>query len=352
MFEIINYGGLLGKTAGVYAKRVTAEEFAELKSKNSAEEIVSFLKSHKGYAEILAEFSEHDFDREKLERKLTMTLERDFGMLYRYTTQADMDLLKYFVIKNDIEQILKYIRLIMAKNTDAYSYEPTALITHLSRLDFDKFKLSRTIDEFIESLSHSVYYPILLPFKSKEEIDYTQLESALLTYYYKKFIKLINSHKNSDVKRNLLRFVHTFLDMKNFTNILRCLYVNQDRQSIYGYLMPFSSDTASKQLVGAMINAHSYSEAFSLLLDSRYRHYFEFNLDDGAKFIENYYLEYEYKFARKTISELSPNVSLVVAYLVYKDLEIKNIVHLIEAKSYNLSNEETEQFLIGIKKAG
>lgn len=352
MFEIVKYGGLLGKTAGVYAKRITAEQFAEMKQKATAEEIVAMLKSHKGYAEILSEFSERDFDREKLERKLTMTLERDFGMLYRYTAQADMDLLKYFVIKNDVEQILKYVRLMLAKKADTYSYEPTSLITHLSRLEFSKFKLSGTLDEFIESLSRTPYYAVMLPYKGKDEFDYTHLEVALLTYYYKKFLKLIEGHKNSDVKKSLLGFVHTYLDMKNFTNILRCIYVNQDRQSIYGYLMPFSSDAVSKQLVSAMINAHSYSEAFSLLLDSRYRHYFEFNLDDGAKFIENYYLEYEYKFAKKTISELSPNVSLVIAYLVYKDLEIKNIVHLIEAKSYNLTNEETEQFLIGVKKAG
>ena len=44
MFEIVKYGGLLGKAAGVYAKRITAEQFAELKQKSTPEEIVAFLK--------------------------------------------------------------------------------------------------------------------------------------------------------------------------------------------------------------------------------------------------------------------------------------------------------------------
>ncbi|MBR2742569.1 MAG: V-type ATPase subunit [Clostridia bacterium] len=352
MFEIVKYGGLLGKAAGVYAKRITAEQFAEMKQKTTAEEIVAMLKAHKGYSDVLAEFSERDFDREALERKLSMTIEQDFGMLYRYTTQSDADLLKYFVIQNDVEQILKYVRLIQAKKTDTYSYEPTTFITHLSRLEFSKFKTCQTLDEFIESLSRSPYYNIMLPYKAKEAFDYTHLEGALMTYLYKKFLKLIEDHKDSGVRKELSKFVKTLLDMKNFTNVLRCLYVGQDRQSIYGYLLPFSSDASAKQLVNSMINAHSYEEGLAMLMDSRYKKYFDTGADEGDKFIESYYLEYEYKFAKKTIAGLAPNVSLVVAYLVYKDLEVKNIIHLIEAKSYDLTNEETERFFIGGRKAG
>ncbi|MBQ1435642.1 MAG: V-type ATPase subunit [Clostridia bacterium] len=352
MFEIVKYGGLLGKAAGVYAKRITSEQFAEMKQKTSAEEIVALLKSHKGYSEVLSEFSERDFDREALERKLSMTIEHDFGMLYRYTAQSDAELLKYFVIKNDVEQILKYVRLIQANRTDTYSYEPTSFITHLSRLEFSKFKTNRTLDEFIESLSRSQYYNIMLPYKTKDSFDYTQLEGALMTYLYKRLLKLVEGHKDSHVRKELSKFLKTLLDMKNFTNVLRCLYVGQDRQSIYGCLLPFSSDATAKQLVNSMINAHSYEEGLALLMESPYKKYFDTDSDEGTKFIESYYLEYEYKFAKKTIAGLSPDVSLVVAYLVYKDLEVKNIIHLIEAKSYNLTSEETERFFVGSKKAG
>ncbi|MBQ3378714.1 MAG: V-type ATPase subunit [Clostridia bacterium] len=352
MFEIVKYGGLLGKAAGVYAKRITSEQFAEMKQKTSAEEIVAQLKSHKGYSDVLSEFSERGFDREALERKLSMTIEQDFGMLYRYTTQSDADLLKYFVIQNDVEQILKYVRLLQAKKTETYSYEPTSFITHLSRLEFSKFKTSQTLDEFIESLSQTPYYSIMLPYKTKEGFDYTHLEGALMTFLFKKFLKLIEGHKDPGVRKELSKFVKTFIDMKNFTNVLRCLYVGQDRQSIYGYLLPFSSDTAAKQLVNSMINAHSYDEGLALLMDSPYKKYFDTGADEGSKFIESYYLEYEYKFAKKTITSLTPSVALVVAYLVYKDLEVKNIIHLIEAKSYDLTTEEMERFFIGAKKAG
>jgi len=352
MFEIVKYGGLLGKAAGVYAKRITPEEFAEMKQKASAEEIVAQLKAHAGYSDILSEFSERDFDREKVEHKLTMMLERDFGMLYRYTTQADKDLLKYFITKNEVEQILSYVRFIVAERTESYTYEPTSLIANMSCVDFSKFKTVKTFDEFIELLAGTPYHSILLAYKGKERLDYTHLEVALLTYHYKKFKDLIKKHAKGSAKKNLTAFLNTYLDMKNFTNILRCIYINQDRQSIYGYLMPFSSDAASKQLVGSMINASTYQEAFSLLAESRFGSYFKTTAEDGTKYIETHYLEYGYKFARETIGKLEANVGLVVAYLVYKDLEIKNIVHLIEAKSYNLSPEAIEPFLIGVKKAG
>jgi vacuolar-type H+-ATPase subunit C/Vma6 len=99
--------GATGKQKVCLQTELRMSDYADLKSKTSVYDIVSFLKNHPGYEKLLSNVSERTIDRISLESILRKKVQTDFIKLLKFTNEDDRKFLKYYVYQNVVDQILK-----------------------------------------------------------------------------------------------------------------------------------------------------------------------------------------------------------------------------------------------------
>ena len=336
---------LLAKARAKYGKRLKKEDYNALVSCSSVVDIAAYLKDKTAYGQFLSGIDVNTIHRGQLESLIIKKNYFDVDLLSQYDMTNGAEFAHYIVFKN-------IIRLLMAKlmsissNLEFTSFiqeDSIDLLTWHSRLDIKKIQNAKTYSELIQALSPSEYAQVLSEFKLEEgkDVDFFLVGTRLYKRAYEKAFIAV-SHTGSTCKKELKELLGSFIDIDNFSRILRMKGTyNCSADFISDNL--FSGGNLKQKALDKIINSEDTKQAT-----------LEFNDTYIGKQVKN--LSY------KTPSELvdkfrfiksrhnmffSTNAPVVLlSYIFLSEIEISNIYHIIEGVRYKLEKSLIEELLI------
>ena len=98
----------MAKCRALYGKRLTLQDYNNLMNCKGINDIVSYLKTRTVYSSVF-ESANSDMSSFQVEELLKIHLLESFEKVSKYEISTGVEFYKYFIIKNDIQQILRFL---------------------------------------------------------------------------------------------------------------------------------------------------------------------------------------------------------------------------------------------------
>jgi len=346
MMPSFSSNAILAKSKAMYGRRLTEQNYNDLLNCRNVSEVATYLKARTSYSDIFEGIATAAIHRGRLEDMLKKRLLRQYTSLCRYEKSIGQNFYKYFIVKNDITQILNCVRLLYAGHPGDYLFSMPAFFNDHTELDLFKLASITSFADLLDALDGSDYKEILEPFEKTFHDNRSNLyiEAALYRYFYDQVSELtIEKLKGKHLER-ILDVFRIQSDMRTIVNIYRLKrFLNADDDLLRQFMIPDISNLKKKQLA-QLINAPTAEEVLKRLNLTPYGRLLEkidFNYIEGAT------QKILYSWNLKTFRFSSDPTVVMFCYISLAENEINNITHIIEGVRYNVPADEIREMLIG-----
>ena len=337
---------LHAKVCAMYGKRLKREDFTDLLSKNSLEDITVALKEHHAYGPVLTAIDPSLVHRGHLEAVLKKEYFRDLLKLFHYLGREDQKFLRIVIRRYEIEEILWCLGRLHDPGVSRagfvdYKYE---YFDRYSDLNFEKLSVLKDEKELIEALADTPYGSILAALPDKTgRISYATAEHHLHSYYFKVLFADLKKRYGDQKASRIEKTVGIEVDTINILLIyrLRILFRLPEEQTKQ-YLFE-ACYKLRPEMKKALLAADTEEQFVEALRATPYR----FIADNaGGITFQNAVHAYADRSARKIIHFSRHPVALILAFLVLKETEMRNLKTVIEGCRYHTPQEELASYLI------
>lgn len=339
---------IMAKIRSMYGYRFTEKDFLNLLNKKNESEIASFLQTKKLYADSLYGINVKAIHRGQLEVLLRTNIFQRISKLVRYMEGNGKHLVHHLISNTEIELLMMKIRTL--SSGDALSREE--LITHMplyfseySSFDFMQLSDVRNYEELLALIKNTAYYAVLKNYSQKpiEDLDFITLEHHLHRHMDEETMQVIAKECDKDTKDKMQEMIRISVELENIRIIYRLKkYFNASAEQI----LPLLSDQAAfihRQTILDWINHLSADQILEELQKTRYKRYIG---NSRFQYIEHFTKRIQYELSRHYIyQELNANI-LLFAYIHLSEIEIQNLIDIVEAVHYGISQEKIKGLLI------
>ena len=335
----IKYGGICSKVKAMYAKRLHKQNYIDLLSKSSVADVASYLK-HTSYSYVFDMRDERTLHREELETLLKQSLQKDLTKLKHFAGQEEKGLLDTYFSKSELQYILTVIRY-LGNQAIRDKSSIVAALANTSNYSTGVMELiqANNFEEFLLLLKKTPYADVFYGMDFSQ-MDYATIETILSARFYTILLSASEKYLSNTDCVMLKRQIGTTIDMKNISCIIR-LKKYFPNVEIRKYLLPFGKILKQDKLQELLQSSNIYETLHEL--SPIYYNYFS---KDQSDYHENRLL---YDFDKSVMLSAQPSISVVLAYLSLKEIEIKNIIHIIEGIRYQNYADDIRKRLIGIE---
>ncbi len=345
--KILEYklNAIMAKARAMYGKRLSLQDYSALCSCRSATEIVSYLKGRTAYADAFENTVTAGIDEGYVEFLIKKLSYNRFATLCRYEMSFGEKLHNYFIVKEEINQILSCIKSILLKNTDKYVMNVPAFYTKSLSLDAYDLMNVKTIPELIESLEGTPYKALISKCYDSAA-GYVEYECELLNYFYEFEYKLI-SEKKSKASGELFDLLSTKADTQFIDKLYRTKkYFSSSSERIIRSLAPIHLTGLTQKQIKQLLNASDEKELLRILKTTKYKNYA--SKIEKSDYAEQAINEENYKMYKHLLRfSDDPNVTMF-CFMFLENIETENMIHIIEGVKYKMSPDEIKSLLIGV----
>lgn len=345
MFGSFSGQAMIAKAHAMYGKRLKRENYHELVRLKSVGDIAAYLKNTPGYADILANIYPESIHRGQLELLLRKSVFSKYVRLAHYDASRKNSFLFFLVSRLEIEQIMRSVMFLNAKDERFIDELPGYLISHAT---FPLLKLAqaRNFDELLSVLEHTPYYEALIPFRPEEDkkIDYTGCEKALNTLYYEQILKKIDRTVRGKEKEELKNILKAQVDLINLSVIyrLKCFF-GMNADEIREHLLPFHY-RLNRERLDTLLSAEEKEDFFRFI---RSNNSYKKTLDPSRfAYVEDFVKQINSFYSKHLMHFSSGAPAVVYGYMELLQLELMNLTNIIEGIRYGLSPENITKLLI------
>lgn len=322
--------------------RITREMYIKMTNLSSVSSLARFLKSETSWGDALSDIDEEKIHRSHLESLLSHSVNREIKALSYFADISSSAFLKLFSIREEIENLKVFLRLLCANQTEKFTIPPK--ISKKDGIDFGAFMKIRSFSELLAELSGTIYEMPLRPFsEASEELNIFDIEMALDLYYTELVFKLAKKRLSAAEYKSVCETFGTEADLMTIMLILR-IKKNFDLPSeqIYPYTRKKSAHLKD-ETIKRMTEAQSEDEVYEILKETRYAPIFK----DKPKAPERIIEKYIESLHRKRFKAEGYSIEAVLYYVKIREVELRNIVTVIEGIRYSLPPERIQSYLIG-----
>lgn len=338
---------LLAKARAMYAGRITAERFTELAASRSLGELIAKLRQNKRYTRLLEKVPTA-ITVPRLEELLRLSVFEQLNILSRYERSGGKDFFKYYVVKNDIAQILRCVRMLQTGIREKAVAAPPPFFGRTSRLNLFSLAGVKSFPELLNALSGTPYRRLLEPFAPLWGGDslYLHVEAAFNRYLYTCLSEIIR-HDKSDEKQ-VDKIFSLYFDSEWIISLYRMKKLHmQDAAVISGFLAENYTNFTKAQ-IDALSRADGVDEFMDILSKTVYAEAFSgIHRGDTEVVVTDYVL----RRYRKELRFLTDPAAMVFAYMYLAENEISNIIRVIEGIRYRIGTEQIVSALTGVADA-
>jgi len=339
----VAYSGINTKVKAMTRRLISRDDYSKIIAMESVSDLISFLKKHPGYQELFQKYDEHDIHRGEAERIFINGLYLDYTRIYRFANDEQRRDLELFFFRYEVNVLKACIRLIKS-NASAYDlsvFHP--FFSKHSQIDVNKLSASKSMEEYINNLMGTQYYPVLSKLSSKSGLSSFDYEMALDSYYFTKSWRLKDKYLKGDTLKAFTQRIGTEIDLLNIMWIYRSKKMyDMGASDIFTYLIPVNYRLTKDQLV-KLISSVTLEEFMINLDKTKYRNLAE-PLKKGT--MEQEYYRILNKIYQYNATRFPASMSEVNYYIFRKDMEVKTLTTLLECIRYRLDIRERQDYLL------
>lgn len=342
---------VLAKSRAMYAKRLTPRNYAELLACRTVPEVAAYLKGKTHYADCLASITPQAVHREQLERLLKRYLFQQYDTVSHYEISIGQDFYFYFVVKTELELILKQLHLISAHSQATQKLSEPEFIRKFSRLDPQKIVQTKNLLQLTNVLEGTEYGTILRSFVDKQgftlENDGTlEIEAALMAYEYSVKEKIAKKNLKGKQLEEVLTMLRRQSDIDALINIYRMKKMLKAPSMYVRRRMAMEHSLLSQKNIDALLDSQDTEEFDRRLKATSYGKELSKTAYD---YIEEGMQKIQYRFHLKKFRFSTNPTAVMLCYFFLAENELTNVVHIIEGIRYGMPTEEIDRTLVGIQ---
>ena len=333
------------KAHALYGKRLLKQNYEDLVSCRSLQELVSYLKSRTAYGSVF-ENVPSDISSVQIEELLRLHLLEDFEALCRYEISAGENFYEYFIIKNDIKQLLLFIRLLINGTPEKYLNSLPPFFNKHTELDLYKLASADSYAELLNAVDGSPYKSILEPFAQayNQKGCYIQIEAALNGYLKKFLFAVVSKGTSRKEKKEIREIVNYKFDMDTVVNIYRLIRLEDADEALIKTYINTDFTNFSEKEIRKLIQAPFARDMMRLMPETFYK-------KDFSK-VEYTYLEGTvqrvlYRKISKSMRYFTNPTAVMLCYVLLAENEIQNIIRIVEGIKYKIPSSRISAALIG-----
>lgn len=345
MSTSITYSGINAKVKAMTHRLISQNDYSKISALETVSDFISYLKKHPGYNELFQKYDEHDIHRGEAERVFINGLYLDYTRIFRFANEEQRMDLELFFFRYEVNVLKACIRLIRTKDNafDLSVFHP--FFTKHSQIDVNKLSSSQSMDEYINNLKGTQYYPVLSKLSSKPGLSSFDYEMALDSYYFTKSWHLKDKTLKDDTLKAFTQRIGTEIDLLNIMWIYRSKKMyDMGASDIFTYLIPVNYKLTKTQLM-KLISAVTLEEFMLVLNTTKYVN-FAVHLKNGT--MEHEYYRILNKIYQYNTTRFPVSMSEVNYYLFRKDMEVKSLTTILECIRYKLDYKKKQEYLLQI----
>lgn len=327
------------KLRAMYGRRLQLSDYNQLVNKYSISEVAHYLKYETQYSAALESINEKAIHRGQLELLVKIANFERYIKFLNYKVTEYINVFRYIILKNELEQMLTAIRLFNTGKMEKYAVDFPVFLIKYTKINLKELAKVKSFDDLLNVVKGTIYYKHLKKFEPRNnKIDVVRCETELRKAFYYKMISFID--KKDDKIRSIFLMV---IDIFNISVIYRLKkFFYKDQQYIKSCLLPFFY-YLNESIINKMISCENIDDLYKIILTTKYCKYFKdkdlYNID----FISNKIL---YNILTKDIKFINSPEYTMICHVYLMDIELKNIITVIECIGYKFSPEEIKKLLI------
>ena len=336
---------VMAKAHAMYGKRLTKENYNDMLNCKSLVELGNYLKTRTYYRSDFDALPTN-IDSAQIEEILKMSLLKKSEKLCEYQLSAGENFYRYFVVQNDIRQLMTIIQLLIIGKPEKYLSSLPPFFN--SKTDIDLYELAkvRSYSDLLKALEHTDYKKILERYRDNYSDDgmFILIENDLNKYRFSFLVKSIKLSKDRRKKKEIYETVNYRLDMYMLTRAYRLLnFGSPNKMFIRDFSVPGCTNFTEKDLT-AISEAKNATDIVNIIPNTYYKK--DFSKVD-FKYIENATREMLIGQQLKGFRYYTNPTAVMLCYLFLAENEVRNIIHIVEAIKYNIPADKARSVLIG-----
>lgn len=262
-------------------------------------------------------------------------------------TSAAARLINHLYLRYELENIKVILRAICQGESREKAATLLFPLTTDSGISMDLLLAAKDLFDFIQKLKGTWYYGPLdnAYYRFEREGQSFPLEMALDLGYYERLWKIVSSLKLKD-KKNAKLLLGLQLDAINILWIIRFKdHYHFSPEEILNYSL-LQGRFVTQKVRRKLAYSIDYQDIVSNLKDTPY-HRIVRGIDDPEQAYARL-LRYIYRIMKKNWNVSPFQIGVILDYIFFKDMEIRNLITITEAQRGKLSSEKINNYLVNI----
>ncbi|MBH1942347.1 V-type ATPase subunit [Mobilitalea sibirica] len=343
MKHFLSFSGINTKVKAMGAKLISPEEFKTIANLEAVSDLIAFLKNHPGYREIFERYDEHELHRADAERIISVGLYLDYAKLYRFANDMQRKDLELFFFRYEVTILKNCIHNIYSSNRsfDLSLFE--AFFNKHSDLNVTALAASQSMDEYINHLRGTQYYPLLVKLQNSGNVTTFDYEMHLDIYFFKKTWKLKDRELEDQSHKAFTHRLGTEIDLLNIMWVFRSKSMyHMPSSDIYSFIIPVNYRLTKEQL-HRLVESATLDEFMNILKTTHYNS-FAGSLHDGT--MEHVYRNIITKIYRNNKINYPSSMATVNNYIHEKEAEINRLTTALECIRYGLDPQVKLKYIL------
>lgn len=348
MGNLREYSGITTKIRAMKAKLLTEEDFERIANLKSVPEAIEYLKEKPSYEKYINQIDVSLWHRGNVERILLQSFYDDFSRIFKFAGMQQKKYLKSYWKRYEVNLINYCLRIVFNNYEIPFDIElKKEIFQQYSKLSAEKLMASRNIDELVENLKGTEYYPVMSRIRESGAGTLYDYDLALDLYYFSAMWKKGRRLLKEDEKKSFMKDFGTKIDLLNLQWIYRAKkYYHMLAPDIYALTIPIQH-RLSREEFKALVEAPTVEEFLKQVEKTKYGKNFRF---DNGQIPEQ---QYKAILRRLYLADWRQNpysISAINTYLFLKEEEILKLTTALECIRYGLTPRETLAYLGGVNK--
>ncbi|MFH0766627.1 MAG: V-type ATPase subunit [Bacillota bacterium] len=336
---------IITKAKSIFGNFIKPAEYEKMAKFKSLSDLVSYLKKHENYRDILKDVQENSIHRGNLEALIKKNAFDQIIRLIKQVFTKDLEFYQLNIVHQENEIILASIRTMISDDYDENRGKVPFFFNAHTTIEMSQIFKATNYQELLQALEKTAYYNILKPFETRktDNIRYLDIEHALEEYYYDEAFRRINKYYKGSLLRDLESIFQTRIELGNIIKIYRLKkFYQADPITIKSVLVNRHMRIREKK-IDEIIQMKNPDFILKYLSTSEFS---RFTSDKDYIYVEYYAGRIRYDLAKKFMYFSTSVPKVYLAFVTLSDFEIENLTNIIEGIRYQIDEQEIKQILI------
>ena len=335
---------VLALSRALYGKRLTLSQYTALLECKSLSEAASFLRTTP-YGKELDEAGMQETTADALIELAAKHRFESFSALCRYELAIGSKFYQFYLMKNEIEQILRCTMSLLGGNSDLYLLQMDPFLDKHLRIDLFRLGNARSLQDVLSCLEKTPYARVYRSCLQADAVSYLTFELSFQSYYQTELKALVKKGFHGKEEKELLDLISRSQDIKLISSLERALRFYRDSVQLSTLSSPsFVSISLFSDLeLRAISSCKSLSDLFERIEKSPYRDWVDPIKDESLQLqLEQKLFNHCAKLLRYSVY---PSV-VMYCFLFLSQTETANLVKILQGIKFQIPAQTVRDSLI------